>query len=144
LRLYPQALLLTALLASTAGATTPPNCGEELAKVSQVVDGIKKTLDALQGDWRQWLVERTKSPAAPSSDSVQRWVFALRAWNRLTPTERHTLGTELGAALASWDTSRLEALEQSISAYQLEIQATVARLTPLIDQAKTDFTTATT
>lgn len=144
MRLNPLALAITAVLASHAFATTPkPLCAEELAGIGKLDTNASGAIHGFNDQWRSWLQGRLASPTAPSTESVDRWVFALRAWNRLSPAERQSIAGEIGALIAGWDVAALESLEKTLAAYQLEVATARQRLALFATDAQSAVTAAT-
>lgn len=146
MRLTPLALAITALLASTAQATTPPNptCADVLADVRQKANAAPAEVEHLHGEWRRWLTARAEHVGAPSKEATERWIFALRAFNRLTSGEKASTSAEISAALAGWSATSLDGLVASVAAYQIEIDGARGRLAPILAASQTRLTEART
>lgn len=140
LRLNPLALVITAIFASVAQATSTPLCSEVLAGIQQVGEQAPAKVKTLTTEWRRWLQTRV---VADTSDSAERWVFALRSWNKLTVDERRALSGEIAQALANWEPDSLDSLRKSIDLYQAEIEAAESRLTPYLEESNARVRAAT-
>lgn len=75
----------------------------------------------IRAQWRQWISTQVKRPAAslPISD----WVFALRAWRKMSVAEREALRDDIQSALEGWSSEGIAALERS----SIEVHASLTR-----------------